>query len=133
MGLGALRTAGRSGRLSTSPVHVARLHHPSHLALGFRRAILRNRKRTFKAFKETLQDVKLGEQTGTDHLISLNRIGNAHLGDGWVHKYVLCYGSARLRSDGDSLQIFVISQQSREELFWGEAFFFSCRRKKDAS
>lgn len=39
--LRALRTGGRSGRLPHSLVHLARLDHPSHLALGFGRAVLR--------------------------------------------------------------------------------------------
>lgn len=61
VGLWVLRTGGQGRRrLSNSLVHLARLDHPPHLALGFRRAILRrNVPPLFCSDKLTRQDVSL--------------------------------------------------------------------------
>lgn len=60
-----LGIGGRSGRVSNSLVHLARLDHPSHLALGFGRAILKTNTPNKSPFKVSLQERKFKGQTET--------------------------------------------------------------------
>lgn len=54
--------------MSNSLVHLARLNHPSHLALGFGRAILKTNIPNKSPFKVSLQERKFKGQTETGRL-----------------------------------------------------------------